>query len=460
MTRVRPIFVFLTALLVVGALVGVSLARSEDTGETPAPTPAPTPAEATPAPTPTPPPETTPAPEAPPRPRTYFDYAVSVAREIEDNNDLLLWGRLPMRQPADTLGARISYQYRRIDSVYDANGAESKNLGRFVVPDPFSSSGDFLAVSPSLHGRIHRINLEASYGLTDSLTWYGRLPLQEEEMWLDFDFVAGSSAAIGIRTVDDWFLALEQLGRPAPVRRYRSTTWELGDMETGVSWNYLRSSPAYLTLAFRGFVPTGRLADPNQALIYGLGPQIDVGRGSFGAGVTHRVDYFFPVASRWLGVVLEANYDFVFVGKRRTPHFLKPDPTFYSQLDRLGVDKRLFPDLSHSPDYYYVTPGSQFDYLAGVSMRFHYFGVGAGFTTEWDEQPKIHGDSEIKALLDATNAYPARTRTAVVGEVGVPLTPLYVPGIVGLSFHYPVSGRNVLREEDNFSAQLQLFFPL
>ena len=448
MNCVKPILIFLTALTLMSGLALAPLAWSEE-GEPGG--------EATPSPAP----EATPAPvEETSPPRTYFDYAVLNAQEIERGNDLLLWGRLPMRLPSQTLAARLGFEHRRIDSIFDSTGELHDNLGRFTVPDPFGSSRNFLTVEPTFHGIIDRLNLEASFGVTDSLTWFGRVPMQREELWLDFDFEAGTSSALGIRTTRDWFQTLENIGRPAPRHYYRSKALELGDVETGLSWNYSRSSAAYLSLAGRVSFPTGRLADPNEALIYGLGPQIDDGRGSYGVGLTHRVDFFLPLRTRWIGLVLETSYDYYFKGKRRVPHFLEPDPTFRAQLDRIGVDEAYFPDLSDANDYYYVTPGSQFDYLAGVSLRFHYFGVGAGFTTAWSQEPELEGDREMLELLDATDAYRAQTRMAVVGEIGVPLSPIYVPGVVSLGFRYPVGGRNALQDEDNATAQIELFFPL
>ncbi len=455
----RPPLTIIVALTLISVLVVVWPAFSQDQkpegGETtsPAPTPPPEPTpDATAAP---------PAAEVPPAaPRRYFAYAMEIERQIEAESDLLMWGRLPMPTHINTLGARMGYQHRRIDSIYLSNGEQSDVLADFTVADPFGSEGRFLSVESSLTGRLHRLNLEASYGITDTLTLYSRLPLQREELKLDFDLVAGTSATVGIRSTHDWFRMLEHLGRPAPTHRYQSKAWELGDVEAGLVWNYVRSSAADLTLAVRGVFPTGRLADPNEALIYGLGPQIDVGSGSYAAGLSHRVDYWLPLHERWVALVLEMNYDYFFRGKRRVPQFLEPDPTFYARLDEIDIDPRYFPDLSDSDDYYWVTPGSRFDYLAGTAFRFHYFSVGAGFACSWEEKPRLRGDADLRAMLDATEAYPSRTYMEVVGQVGVPLSYIYVPGILGVDLRYPVSGRNTLREDVNFAIQLQFYLPL
>lgn len=390
---------------------------------------------------------------------SYLDHALSTAEGVDDEGGALLWSSLPRIAPAHTFALQIGYRQQRIDSRFRDDGRVGEINDPITISDPYGNEEYLCKIESEYEGNIRGLDIQTSYHLTETLAFFADIPLRSQDLWLRFEFSPGSSSLFGVRTKTDLFQAMENLGRPRPKIHYRSKTYEMGDLRTGLAWHYLQSEVADLTLAAHVSFPTGRLADPNQALIYGLGPEIDVDRGAFAPGATHRLLFSLPGDLKWIGFLLEAEYQYFAKSKRRTPRWLEPDPVAADGLEDLGQTAGFFPDLSDADDFHYVTLGSRFNYVVGLSLSFPYFSVGFGYGHEWSQEPELDAEEELVELLDMLGAYREQSRDEVLFEVGIPLEPIYFPGVLGLGYRHPVAGRNAFRLEDNFTAQLSLILP-
>jgi len=398
---------------------------------------------------------------APPR-FTYSAYlqdALSATEQFEASHDLLAWGRLPLRPPRGTLGLMFRYNHHRVDSRYDQDGEMQDVIETMHFLDPLNPGSRLFKLEPDYHGRLQQMEFRSAFGITEDVGVYVTLPLQRAELWLDMTFVPGTISNIGVRNREDLYQMLELLGRPRPRKYYRSKTWEMGDIHGGVYWNFHQSESLSMTTLVRGTLPTGRLAEPSESLIYGLGPQIDVGQGSYGLGFSQRVNLYPLKQYRWIGLMLEASYDYLTEGKRRRPKWLTPDPDVLREAQLLDMDLSYLPIERSEEDYYYVTPGSQAEAHAGLFFSFAYLSTGIGYHFSWQQEADLNEADDLEEMFDTFDAYSASQRHQLGLLIAVPMRWAYLPGVINLSYWHDIAGRSTLVQEDNLSAQLNLFLP-
>jgi len=387
----------------------------------------------------------------------FFDDSLQTTAQIAATNDPLLWGTLPTRLPRGTAMFQAIYRHRRIDSYYQEDGDIEDKWLQVEYPDPYKEGERLFKMDAEFQGKIQNLDLLFAYGLSENWMLYTIFPLQREETWLHVTFRPGTISALGVRTADDFYRLMEKLGQPRPVTRWRSKAWQLGDMSGGVSWQYFHHRLARLSLTGEAIFPTGRLADANRALIYGLGPQIDSGGGSFALAINHRMEASMP-GHEWLNLHLDGRYRYGFSGKRRVPRFLPPTADTMQEWEQFGLDEAFFPG-EFDDDFYTVTPGSQVEALGGVGFVFHYFAVGLGYRLSWKQEPELEAERTMLDLLNATNAYQAEIAHGLSLEVGAPLYDVYVPGVLSLGYVHPTGGKNAFVAEDHFTLQLQMLAP-
>lgn len=390
-------------------------------------------------------------------PGGYWNYILKRIDEIEDMD---LWGLVTTQLPEGVLSLKFKWTHKRADSRYNDEGKETPLLQTIEFDDPFGGDGRFLKLDFDAKGFGYGYTFMLSYGITDPLDVYIELPFQTEYLYMNPKFKAGSCANLGIRTLQDFYDFLEMLGRPRLVEKYESTGWETGDIHTGFSFNYYRSR--YLSTAFTGriFFPTGRLADPNESIYYGLGPQLDVGKGSYGIGTTHGLDFRPPWPLNRLTGAFEISWAYYFKGRRTAPKFMKPQ----IDLERtFGADPEIlayFPDLSDMSDHFYVTPGHQIDWNVNAGLNLTILGISVGYAYAWAQEPKIEAESEdFKRMLDAFEMFAETESKTLVLHASPNLLKAGIPVMLDFTLEYPLGGKNAIKFEDSYSAQVQLFYP-
>lgn len=390
----------------------------------------------------------------------YYSRMMRTTEAIEQAGDILMWGRLVERLPARTLGLRLDYRSRRYDSAYGDDNSVGPVIRTLQPRDPFGTDQSFFKLVTEVNGRLQTLDLRVSYGIIDAMTVYADLPLVKQNADLDFDFSPGSVTRLGVRTVEELFTRVyEPLGRPRPKTSYDSVGWDPGDLTAGLLWTYFNGR--YVTLTGQGtlVLPTGFVADPDEAQRFGLGAQRDVGQGSVAPGYTQMVHLRLPDPYDWIGLWLEGTGFYYLRHERDTPSWGEVDPAFAGFSGRLELDDDRFIDLSDVDRRYTVTPGAQVESLAAVTFSFHYLTVGLGYFYDYRQQPSIDADQALKRFFEAGDAYPAGDGHALGLQVGVPLSWLRVPGIFNVGYAYPLGGRNSLRLEDRLDLQGVVFFP-
>jgi hypothetical protein len=439
----------LAALLLAALAVCGSAYAEEPADATPEPAP---PAEAPPS---EPPQAETPPPPPPP---TYYQRALAASDAISRRDDRLLWGRSVERLPRNTLGVRVDYYSRRFDSRFDDDGEVGDAIPRMHLRDPFGKDATFLDLNTQVNGRIETTDFRLSYGILDALTAYVAFPIVKQSGWLTYKFDPGTCASLGVRTADEAFRFFEQYGRPKPDQRHTEHGWSPGDLEVGLSWSYLDRPWGLAALQGALVTPTGRVAEPNRALRFGLGPQVDNGGAAYAPGVTHTLNLHFPEPVNWIGFWVEGSFFYYLPATRLGPRWREPDPTIARQQVNLH-DARLI-DLSDVDRRHTVTRGAQVDSLAGFDFAFAYFNAGLGYLFEVHQEPLVAGDAKLREFLKASEAYTAGASHALILQVGVPLSPVLVPGLLNVGYEFPLGGRNELRLEDRLNIQGEIVLPL
>lgn len=387
----------------------------------------------------------------------YWDYILKRVGEVENMD---LWSLVTTQLPEGVFGLKFKWTHKRADSRYNDKGKETPLVQTIEFDDPFGGEGKFLTLDFDAKGFGYGYTFQLSYGITDPLDVYIELPFQTEYLYMNPRFKAGTCANLGIRTLKDFYDFLELLGRPKLVEKYESTGWETGDIHTGFSFNYYRSR--YLSTAFTGrvFFPTGRLADPNESINYALGPQLDVGMGSYAVGATHGLDIRPPWPISRLTGAFEISWAYYFEGRRAAPKFMKPqidlERTFQADPEILAY----FPDLSDMPDHFYVTPGHQIDWNIKMGLDFGILGVAVGYAYAWAQEPKIDAKSkDFKRMLDVFEMFAETETETLILHASPNLMSADIPVMLDFTLEYPLGGKNSIKFEDSYAAQIQLFYP-
>ena len=220
--------------------------------------------------------------------------------------------------------------------------------------------------------------------------------------------------------------------------------------------------------------PTGRIADADNSLTYALGPELDIGLGSYSVEIGHILDIRPPRPYRWFVLTVEAYAAYFFEHSRPAPKvFTAPDPRLKNLLDVLAPILDIedittyFPDLSGLSGDLDYRPGGQLKWVVQLAPTFAWwlpvsFGV-QGIYFEASELTGRDADGkelpEFQALVDALGLVGKAHRYELWGKLTLPLIPLKIPAIASVGFNYYLAGENVLILEDNYDITFQLVIP-
>jgi len=349
---------------------------------------------------------------------------------------------------------------RTTDSRYSDDG----DFGDYFEPqkneDPYGGDTPFFEMTDNVEGEFEGYDIKAAFGITDPLDVFIEVPLQKRDMRLKTHFVPGTCSRIGVRNVEQLYDLYELMGRPRPAMTYKSKSLEMGDLVLGAVWNFHHGEMLSTSVEGRLALPTGKRADPNQALIYGLGPQVDIGTGSYAPGLSFNGDFRPPLPWKLLILSLDLDYDYRIKGMHRAPRYLEPNEQALAYLPEMSFFDRLFPDLSGLDDFYYVTPGSRVHgrimaYVDGVYVTF-----GLGYDHEWEQEPVIDSDSApFEEMLDVLGSYRETELRQTVAAIECPLYQLKIPAMVRFEAYFPIFGRNGFRFENQYRTDVAFFVP-
>ena len=370
--------------------------------------------------------------------------------------------------PQGYLGFKYAWSQLKADQRYNGKG----ELGEIFPPLEFALSGETqLSADLGLTGGGGSHEFMVSYGITDNLNWYIAAPLYYMNVSInpalndvdDEGNKVGATAA-GLLGVQDrkaydggdlLYDTFPALGRPTPAARFQGD-WLLGDINTGFSWNYQRGKHFSSALVTRLYLPSAHIPPSNQNLFFGTGPEIQVGVGSWGLGLSQLHDLRIVKSKDFTLVASsEVAMTYYFEQMREYPTNFTTPTAFATALDPIA-----FADLSELEGEFGYTPG--WGLSGGVSLNASYkaLSINAGMMTQFAQKPMLTGDPAFLGMVDSLELVAeVSAQTAQVGAL-VSLLPLSIPATVSLDWQRVIGGRNVIVYRDFYTARVNFFLPL
>jgi hypothetical protein len=399
----------------------------------------------------------------------WDEYSELLDRRAAEAEGYNIWGNtfLP---PAGMWTFQYKYNMVDADSRYDAKG----NKGPILAPlNIFGGSLDF---NPTGSAQAHKLTFLCGLGKQ----WAFAIDMQMGTLDLNFDvqydtpqsLTAKLAAAIisGLfgtqpfnQSLEGLWETIELLGHPRPVLEMKDQSLKLGDLGVAVGCNYLRNDRFSLLGAFKVTFPTGHIAEPNSALIFALGPDIDVGVGSYGFELGHLADYRFPKPLDWIIIASELYYDFYTEQSRESPTvFTKPNPEVVSLLKLAGTDVGpYFPDLSNmEPEYHYL-PGSKVrGVLQVLPTLFGILPLSLGVQANYTNASVITTSTpEFNQYVDAVGLVADSWSVEGWAKVTLGLFPLKLPITLAVGYNKSIAGKNAIIYDNNWEFTFQFFSP-
>jgi hypothetical protein len=365
------------------------------------------------------------------------------------------------------------------------NEGQPNEINKPCVQKDYSDC--LLAFDPGASGAGGSHEFMISYGITGRLDYYLQIPTQYHTVkfqpkMLAIDPFFATAAGINYQPLDrqtvlDFYTFVQRLGRPAPLEKAHLALG-LGDINTGFSWNFLRNKWISSALTYRLYLPTARLANPDNSLAFFTGPDLDAGNHTFavGAGMGHdfRLPHFIH-KNIDIVISLEWNFAYAFPWERQYPSVC---PAVYDRMNPDGCrgfrppeagasslfdpNHTSFPDLSNmraKGSTYTYTPGFSQDISATLNLGFWGVGVGVGVGQSWAQKPEIDGDYGFIAMVDALQLVAPMRTTGLKVALHIPLFFLDIPATVQFQYQHDLYGSNAIYYKNNFYFTFQGYIP-
>ena len=396
-------------------------------------------------------------------------YVRLLKTEIKRVGDMDLFGN-SAQLPRGYLSIKYDWTTTRAGSRYDAAG----NLGPVMSPISFEENGNkIINVDLGMSGEGGGHGFMVSYGIIDPVDWFLELPFTYMNLSLnpvvsEIDEEGNRIApglyanALGItntkayNAADFIYDTMPKLGRASPATSYEGD-WLLGDIRTGVSWNYFRNSRVSFALVPKIAFPTGKVQHPNNSVIYGTGPAIETGLGGWAMGASHVLDLRLFRLPPWLDVILttELGVNYGFPQEREYPTNFEPPLEIATQ-----IDADSFPDLSNLDGTFTYTPGFAIDWMAQLSIGAPLLSVGFAYGIQFSQSPWMEGDPDFIRMARALELVGQSELHAIQVGVTTTLLPLYIPVGLGFSYRKAIAGRNVIVLEDYWQISVTGLIPV
>lgn len=396
--------------------------------------------------------------------------------ETERISEMDLYG-VTSQLPKGYLAIKWDYTTLKANSRYN----DKRELGPVMPPIEFThGERKLISIDLGLSGRGGGHTFQVSYGITDPLDWYIEIPFQfmdiafepetreidpntHEKIDPTLASMFGVTDPKAYSGKDFLCSTLPKLGRPTPGLRFKGQML-LGDINTGLSWNFFRNSRMSAAITGRVFFPTGRIADPDNSLLYGTGPELDVGRGGWAVGATQGYDVRLYKYRHWIDIILSSEFTvtYGFPQNRKYPSgFLTPDPRV-SALDPSGM---LFPDLSRlgkkgGPSTFTYRPGWSLDYQGSLHFQIALLGIGIGYAVQYSQEPEIKAEKDFINMIQGLELLGASMIEGIQVGGTLSLLPLYVPAEVSFQWKKVVNGYNAIVFDNYYQVTIKTYIPI
>lgn len=411
----------------------------------------------------------------------------------------------------------LNYKYKTVKTSkrFDDQG----NAGPTLKPiDVFGGKLDF-----GLTGKGEAHTFQLYYGITDRVTFFAEQPFGHLTPTFHVRYdpppndSATSTASLldallpqlypddfteSLQTLEGLWQAIELFGRPRPNIDQVVDDLVLGDLTFGVGADYLRTEHLGLASAFKVVAPVGHLAEANNSLIFALGPEIDIGVGSWGLQAQQWIDWRFPKPLDFLSWTFDFGYQYYFESTRDSPtNFTPPVPfrvsskqqpviaalfrsvlppehteplpgggyavngTLIDVIDAVDPATAaqlapVFPDLSGLAPSYQYKPGSQFACELMASYSLFGIGIAGGSNFNWTESAEIRGNvPEFAQFVDAVQLVAEGWRWSAWTKLSVPLFPLRIPAVAAAGIEFALEGKNSFIFDDNIEVTFGFISP-
>ena len=411
------------------------------------------------------------------------------------------WGNTAF-PPRGILAFKYTYNWVRCNKKFDDKG------NKVDAVEPLDILGSELDFGLSGTGSGHKFQF--FYGITNDIAMVMEVPFQEITPSFDIKFtplsgLTGTLLGNALRrfykdmdhipqfrrpamydsdpdvALEALWLSFEALGRPRPNLDVKGAKQEIGDIALAIAWNYWRTECFSFATGIKVGFPTGRIADADNSLIYALGPEIDIGLGSYSLEIGHILDIRPPKPYQWFVLSVETYAAYFFEHRRPAPStFSEPNEELVGLLDWLTSDEapsflyldaeditKYFPDLSDLEGDLAYRPGGQLRWVVQLAPTFAWwfplsFGI-QGMYFESSDVKGYDGDGnelpEFQQLVDAFGLVGKAHRYEFWAKATIGLFPLRIPATLAMGFNYYVAGENVLILEDNYDINVQIFCP-
>ena len=399
----------------------------------------------------------------------WEDYNALFDQRAAEAEGFEIWGNtfLP---PAGMWGFQYKYNIVKSDSRYDDKG----NKGPILAP--VDILGGELDLNPRGTAVAHKFAFLCGLGKN----WAFALECQMGTYDLEFDvgyrpptdFLAKVAAeyfhlTYGVErfteSLEGLWQTIELLGHPRPVLVQEDKGLKLGDLSLAVGCNYFRTKHISLLGAVKFSFPTGHTADPNSALTFALGPDLDVGVGSYGFEFGHLADFRLPEPLDWIMCATEVYYSFYTKHKRKSPTvFTKPEQDIITILDLIGAEVGpYFPDLSQMESEYEYLPGSKVRGVFQIMPTLFgilplSFGIQANYT---NGSVITTNTPEFVQYINAIGLLADSWSVEGWAKITLGLFPLKIPATISAGYNMPIAGKNALILEDNWEFSFQFYSP-
>lgn len=392
-------------------------------------------------------------------------------RQIQRVSNMDLYG-VTAQLPKGYLAVKWDWGVVKANRRYD----NRRHITPGVPPIEFSDGDGNKQVSLDLGltGRGGGHTIQVSYGITDPLDWYIEIPFTYMDVRFDpialevdedgnrmqpmLGKVFGISNPKKYSGTDFLKYTLPALGRATPAVRYKGK-WVLGNINTGFSWNIYRTHRMSAALTPRVYLPTGRVANPDDSLLYGTGPELDVSVGGWGLGFTQGYDFRIWQLPGWLDFIASSEFTaaYWFPQKREYPsNFVKPAPAV-AQLDPTGS---MFPDLIGLKGTFTYWPGWSVDWTASLNVQIAILAVGVGYGVHFAQEPEIHADPGFVTMVRGLELLGEQTYHMIQAGVSVNLLAVYVPLEIAFQYKKMVDGYNAIIFDDFYQITFKTFIPI
>ena len=199
--------------------------------------------------------------------------------------------------PEGYLTLKYDFTNTRAGSRFDEYGKR----GPIINPISFAQNGEQI-IKANLdvegHGGSHGFAL--SYGILDELDAFFEVPFtfmtlkltpKLDPVYTDeegnehtvrpttvYPSLLGIEDTVGYNAQDFLYDTWPKLGRQSPANAYKGE-WLMGDIGFGLMYNFFRNEHLSTAVRSRVTLPTGKVQDPNNSILYATGPAIETGLG-------------------------------------------------------------------------------------------------------------------------------------------------------------------------------------